>query len=78
VYKLNLTKEQIERLIESLTRYSSYLIDHALKLEAQHTIQGDSSAQKIRQFSKQAAMDVESLQAIRNAMEDVPTDLKAP
>jgi hypothetical protein len=65
MYQINFTTEDLERFIESFTRYSSYLVDHALKMEAQHTPQGDAASRQLRNMSAQANVDLENLQLLR-------------
>lgn len=62
--QVNFSVEDLERLIESLIRYSAYLIDHALRMEVQKTPQGDAAGRKLREASHLANKDLENLQLI--------------
>lgn len=75
MYQVKFSTEDLERFIESLTRYSSYLIDHALRVEVQHTPVGDAAGKTLRDMSKKATQDVEALLKIRAGLS---LEIKAP
>lgn len=64
MYNLLFSKEQLERLTDSLIRLASYYQQHALQCEATHKPEGAAASAMLRRKEKGTTLDYMSLQIV--------------